>query len=186
MPDQNQNYSSSGTRYSNVTRLVLTALLSGIAFTAVIAFLVLCYRSHWKAGALRAFPQEPQPVRRFLACSRQRMQLKYSRSRSACFRRWYNQGTLPAFAHHSSMLSKCSTQTGMLVKRRPHFWVHLHCTMALRRCIATLLQDAGLREAHGFAAATLAARTRYGHEAAAARHIRKPAEWLMCQQCCAL
>lgn len=62
MPDQNQNYNSSGTRYSNVTRLVLTALLSGIAFTAVIAFLVLCYRSHWKAGALRAFPQEPQPV----------------------------------------------------------------------------------------------------------------------------
>ena len=69
MPTSNTGTGEGGPHYQNTLRLVLTVLLSTISVSAVIAFLALCYRSHWKAGALRAFPDEPQTVRIQAACN---------------------------------------------------------------------------------------------------------------------
>lgn len=63
MPDPRAGTGEGGQHYQSTLRLVLTALLSVISVSALVAFLVLCYRSHWKAGVLRALPEDHRNVR---------------------------------------------------------------------------------------------------------------------------
>lgn len=62
MPDPRNGTGEGGQHYQSTLRLVLTVLLSVISVSALVAFLVLCYRSHWKAGVLRALPEDHRDV----------------------------------------------------------------------------------------------------------------------------